>query len=218
VAASRRQGAAGELAGATGRASAKGVGGGAQPSCGAAWRRWRMLRAVAFNGDEAALVMDDIDGVALQCRGRREKVRVESIWMERERIVVLFDNGGRQQCSGGNQRGGGVFGGRSRRGGHVGGEEGGELKLGRGMEWSEASVASSIRRARGGEREREMGGRSARCRVEEGIWEREGGPGRDGRQRGAKDVAGNSPQPSSAGGGAVSQTGESCGSWATRRD
>jgi hypothetical protein len=38
-----------------------------------------MLRAVAFNSGEVAPVMDDIDGVALQCRGRREKVRGESI-------------------------------------------------------------------------------------------------------------------------------------------
>jgi hypothetical protein len=31
----------------------------------------------------------------------------------------------------------------------------------------------------------------------------EGGLGRDGQQRGVKDVAGNGPPPSSAGGGAV---------------
>jgi hypothetical protein len=55
------------------------VGGGAHPSGNTAWRRWRMLRAVAFNSGEVAPVMDDIDGVALQCRGRREKVRGESI-------------------------------------------------------------------------------------------------------------------------------------------
>jgi hypothetical protein len=53
-----------------------------------------MLRAAAFNGGEAAPVMDDVNGVALQCRGRREKVRGESIWMERECAVVLTDNGG----------------------------------------------------------------------------------------------------------------------------
>jgi hypothetical protein len=29
------------------------------------------------NGGEAAPVMDDVDGVALQCRGRRKKVRDE---------------------------------------------------------------------------------------------------------------------------------------------
>jgi hypothetical protein len=72
-----------------------------------------MLWAAAFNGSEAAPVMDDIDGVALQCQGRREKVRGESIWMQRERVVVLTDDGGRRWCSGGNRRGGGVSGGRS---------------------------------------------------------------------------------------------------------
>jgi hypothetical protein len=50
-----------------GCASGKAVGGGAHPISGAAWRQWRMLRAVAFNGSEAALVTDDVDGVALQC-------------------------------------------------------------------------------------------------------------------------------------------------------
>jgi hypothetical protein len=73
-----------------------------------------MLRAVAFNSGEAAPVTDDIDGGTLQCRGRREKVRGESIWMERERIVVLTDNGGRRWCSSGNQRGGGVSSGEGR--------------------------------------------------------------------------------------------------------
>jgi hypothetical protein len=47
----------------------------------------------ASGGGEAAPVTDDIDGVALQCRGRREKGRGESIWMERERAVVLTDDG-----------------------------------------------------------------------------------------------------------------------------
>jgi hypothetical protein len=68
------------LAGATRRASGKASGGGVHPSSGAAWRRWRMLQAATFNGGEAALVTDDIDGVALLCWGRREKVRGESIW------------------------------------------------------------------------------------------------------------------------------------------
>jgi hypothetical protein len=45
----------------------------------------------------------------------------------------------------------GVSGGGSRRGGRVGGGEGGELELGRGMEWSEASAPSPNRRVRGGE-------------------------------------------------------------------
>jgi hypothetical protein len=50
-----------------------------------------MLRAVAFNGGKAAPVMHD--NVALQSRGRREKVRNESIWTERGRVVMLTDNG-----------------------------------------------------------------------------------------------------------------------------
>jgi hypothetical protein len=91
-----------------------------------------MRRAAAFNGGEAALVTDDVDSGALQCRGRREKVRGESIWMERERATVLTDNGGRWWCSGGNHRGGGVSSGESRRVGRVGGGEGGELELGHG--------------------------------------------------------------------------------------
>jgi hypothetical protein len=110
-----------------------------------------MLRAAAFNGGEAALVMDDVDGMALQCQGRREKVRGESIWTERERPVVLTDNGGRRRCSDRNQRGGGVSSGGSRRGGCVGGGEGGELELGRGCgtKRSEAPVSSPNQRARG---------------------------------------------------------------------
>jgi hypothetical protein len=46
--------------------------------------------------------MDDIDGVALQCRERREKVRGESNWMKREHAVVLTDNGRWWRCSGEN--------------------------------------------------------------------------------------------------------------------
>jgi hypothetical protein len=80
----------------------KAVGGGAHPSGGAAWRRWRMLQVAAFNGGEAAPITNDVDGVALQCQGKKEKVRGEPIWTERERAVVLNDDGGRQQCSGGN--------------------------------------------------------------------------------------------------------------------
>jgi hypothetical protein len=90
------------------------VKGRAHPSGGVAWRRWRTLRVAVFNGGEAAPVMDDIDGVALLCRGRRENVRGEPIWMERDHAVVLTDNGGRRWCSGRNQRGGGVSSGRSR--------------------------------------------------------------------------------------------------------
>jgi hypothetical protein len=81
--------------------------------------RWRGVEAVedasggGVNSGEAPPVMDDVDGVALQCRGRREKVRGESIWTERERVIVLTDNDRWRWCSGGNQRGGGVSGGRS---------------------------------------------------------------------------------------------------------
>jgi hypothetical protein len=84
------------------------VGGEAHPSGGAAWRQWRMLRVAVFNGGEAAPVTDAVNGMALQCWGRREKVSGEPIWMEREHAVVLTDDGGRRRCSGGNQRGGGV--------------------------------------------------------------------------------------------------------------
>jgi hypothetical protein len=58
-----------------GGTSGKAVGGEAHLSGGAVWRGWTMLRVAAFNGSEVALVTDDIDGVALWCRGRREKVR-----------------------------------------------------------------------------------------------------------------------------------------------
>jgi hypothetical protein len=58
-----------------GGTSGKAVGGEAHLSGGAVWRGWTMLRVAAFNGSEAAPVTDDIDGVALWCRGRREKVR-----------------------------------------------------------------------------------------------------------------------------------------------
>jgi hypothetical protein len=107
-------------------------------------------------------------------------VRGESIWMEREsaRVVMLTDNGGRRWCSGGNQRGGGVSGGRSRLGRHVGGGEGGELELrcGRGTEQSEAPATSPYQRARGENKRGKWGGGSARCCVEEGKWERERAP------------------------------------------
>jgi hypothetical protein len=100
VAAGRRQGATGELAGVTGRVSGKAVGGGAHMSDAAMERRWRMLRAAAFVGGEGAPVMDDIDGVALQCRERSEKVRGESIWTERESAwscspIITYDGGAR---------------------------------------------------------------------------------------------------------------------------
>jgi hypothetical protein len=137
-------------------------------------------------------------------------VRGEPIWTERERVVVLTDDGGWRRCTGGNQRGGGVSGGRSRRGGRVGIGERGELKLwrGRGPERSDAPTASSNRRARGGEREKEMGRGSALCHVEEGKWEREGLEHGD-QQHGAKDAVDNGPRPSGAGGGAVARIGDS---------
>jgi hypothetical protein len=78
VVAGQRQGAAGELARATGRASGKAVGGGAHPSGGATKRRWRMLRASAFIGGEGAPVADGDGGMTLQCRCRRGKVRASS--------------------------------------------------------------------------------------------------------------------------------------------
>jgi hypothetical protein len=65
VAPSWRQGAAGELAGATGRAPAKAVGGGADPSSGVAERRWRMLRAATFIGGERAPVVGGDGGTTL---------------------------------------------------------------------------------------------------------------------------------------------------------
>jgi hypothetical protein len=66
-----------------GGAPSKVVRGGAHPSGGAAWKQWRMLRAAASNGGEAASVMDVSVGVAQQCRGRREKVRVSKFgWRE----------------------------------------------------------------------------------------------------------------------------------------
>jgi hypothetical protein len=50
------------------------------------------------SGGEAAPVTNDLDGVALQCQGRREKVMGESIWTERERArscsPIMADGGG----------------------------------------------------------------------------------------------------------------------------
>jgi hypothetical protein len=113
VAAGRWQGAAGELARDIGRVPSKAVRGGAHPSGAATERWWRMLRAAAFTGGEVAPVMDDVNNVPLQCRGKREKVRGESIWTERERAVVLTNKGGWRRCMGGNQIGGGISGGRT---------------------------------------------------------------------------------------------------------
>jgi hypothetical protein len=71
-------GAAGELAGATWRARGMAVWGGAHPSGGAAWRRWRMLRAMAFIGGEGAMVAGGDGGTTLLWRRGREKVREAS--------------------------------------------------------------------------------------------------------------------------------------------
>jgi hypothetical protein len=78
VAVGRRQGDVGELVGATGRAPGKAAGGGAHPSGGAAWRRWRMLWAVTFINREGAPVADGDGGTTLQCRCGRGKVRAAS--------------------------------------------------------------------------------------------------------------------------------------------
>jgi hypothetical protein len=114
VVAGRRQGAVGELTGATGRAPGKAVGGGAHPNGGAAWTWWRSLGTATFVGRERAPVAGGDGGAALQCRCGRGKVRAASIW----------DNGRgweghtvkrRRRClSVGNWRGGGVSSGGSR--------------------------------------------------------------------------------------------------------
>jgi hypothetical protein len=65
VAAGRRQGVAGELAGETGRALGKAVGGRADPSGGTVERRWRMLRAVAFISGEGSPVASGDGGTTL---------------------------------------------------------------------------------------------------------------------------------------------------------
>jgi hypothetical protein len=78
VAASRWQGVAGELAGATRRAPGKAVRGRAHPSDGVVWRQWRMLWVAAFNGGETAPVGGGNGGTALQCQCERGKVRAAS--------------------------------------------------------------------------------------------------------------------------------------------
>jgi hypothetical protein len=60
-----RQGAAGELTGATGRAPDKGIRCGAHPSGGVAERRWRMLRATTFVGGEGGPVAGGDGGTTL---------------------------------------------------------------------------------------------------------------------------------------------------------
>jgi hypothetical protein len=75
VAAVRRQGAAGELVGATGRAPGKAIGGGAHSSGGAMERQWRMLWAAAFIGGEGAPVAGSDGGMSLQSRRGTGEVR-----------------------------------------------------------------------------------------------------------------------------------------------
>jgi hypothetical protein len=79
VVAGQWHGAAGEVAGATGRAPGKAVRGGAHPNGSAVWRRWRSLGAVAFIGEGRAPVAGGDGGMTLQCRCRRGKVRATSI-------------------------------------------------------------------------------------------------------------------------------------------
>jgi hypothetical protein len=110
----RRQGAAGELAGATGRAPGKAVGGGAHPKGGAAWRRWRSLRTAVFTDGEGAPVAGGDGGAALQCLCERGKVRADSIGDNSGGWEGLTVKRQRQGCSYENRRGGGVSGGGSR--------------------------------------------------------------------------------------------------------
>jgi hypothetical protein len=61
------------------------------------------------------------------------------------------------------------------------------------------------------------GGGSARCRTEDGKWEREReGPMCSSRQCGVKDAASNGPRSSSACGVVVARIGENNGAWVTR--
>jgi hypothetical protein len=91
----------------------------------------------------------------------------------------------RRWRSDGNWRGGGIFGGGSRRGGRVGGREGEEVELGRATERSEAPTTSPNQWVHGGRMREKWGvGSGVPCRGKE-TGERGGGPGRGGRQRGA---------------------------------
>jgi hypothetical protein len=78
VAAGRRQGATGELMGATGRAPGKAIGGGAHLSGGVMERWWRMLWAAAFIGGEGAPVVNSDGGTTLQSRRGTGEVRPAS--------------------------------------------------------------------------------------------------------------------------------------------
>jgi hypothetical protein len=79
-----------------------------------------------------------------------------------------------------NRRGGGISSGGSRRGGRVGGGEGGELELGlgRGTERSEAPASSPNRWARGESRRGNGGGSARACLAMEGERGKEGAHGR----------------------------------------
>jgi hypothetical protein len=178
VVADQRQGATIELAGASGRAPSKAVGGGAHPSGGATWRWWRMLRAAAFVGGEGAPVAGSGGGMTLQCRCGRRKVRAAS----------NGDNSGGWKGLTVKRRRGGT---RTKTR-----EEEGGLRL-----WEPAKQTcrrwrrrgarawawtwSGVRRrrllqfdGREGRAEREMGGGSARvCHAEEGERKKEGGGG-----------------------------------------
>jgi hypothetical protein len=113
VVASQRQGVVGELAGATGWPSGKAIGGEAHLNGGAAWRWWRSLRTTMFIGGERAPVAGGNEGVALQCRCGRGKVRAASIGDNSGGWEGLTVKRRRWWCSDGNWRGG-VSSGRSR--------------------------------------------------------------------------------------------------------
>jgi hypothetical protein len=103
-------------------------------------------------------------------------------WGQRWRMGGVTVKRRRRWCSDRNQRAGGISGGGSRRGGHVGDGEGEELELRRGMEQSDAPTAFPNWRVRGEERKREMGGGGSTraCHAEERKRGRErerGGPG-----------------------------------------
>jgi hypothetical protein len=73
-----------------------------------------MLQAAAFSGGEAAPMMDDVDGVALQCWGRREEMRVSQFgWRKSVRSCSpMMADGSSARAESGEEEG--VFGGGSR--------------------------------------------------------------------------------------------------------
>jgi hypothetical protein len=105
VVAGRRQGATGELAGATGRVPGNAVGGGAHPNGGEAWRRRRSHGTAALvNGKRAPVASGDA-GTTLQCRCRRGKVRATSIRDNSGEWEGLTVKRQRRWHSDGNRRG-----------------------------------------------------------------------------------------------------------------